>query len=195
VSVLTAEWVAFGYERLTPDLRRRSTRSDSTGSKRECGSTTGGDGWKGGSADGTRETLHEMNMGIVTRLSVGIGSPRGCLRAVTGGGRETEGSSIWRSSVGRPRDRIRSKYGSSLWSRPGWCAIIGYSYRLPNLNAALGCAQLERLPEMLAVKRTIAGRSARFCLEPGWSFVREPAGSESNYCPDGALGHLRGRTA
>lgn len=32
----------------------------------------------------------------------------------------------------------------------------GYNYRLPNLNAALGCAQLERLPEFLQHKRKIA---------------------------------------
>ena len=28
---------------------------------------------------------------------------------------------------------------------------VGYNYRLPNLNAALGCAQMERLPEMLPI--------------------------------------------
>ncbi|MGB4335520.1 MAG: DegT/DnrJ/EryC1/StrS family aminotransferase [Chromatiaceae bacterium] len=36
----------------------------------------------------------------------------------------------------------------------------GYNYRLPNLNAALGCAQMERLPEMLAIKAGIAARYA-----------------------------------
>lgn len=37
---------------------------------------------------------------------------------------------------------------------------VGYNYRLPNLNAALGCAQMERLPEMLAVKAEIAAHYA-----------------------------------
>ena len=32
---------------------------------------------------------------------------------------------------------------------------VGYNYRLPNLNAALGCAQLEQLPKMLAAKRQL----------------------------------------
>ena len=32
---------------------------------------------------------------------------------------------------------------------------VGYNYRLPNLNAALGCAQLEQLPPMLASKRKL----------------------------------------
>lgn len=38
---------------------------------------------------------------------------------------------------------------------------VGYNYRLPNLNAALGCAQMERLPEMLAIKAQIAERYAK----------------------------------
>jgi aminotransferase in exopolysaccharide biosynthesis len=50
---------------------------------------------------------------------------------------------------------------------------VGYNYRLPNLNAALGCAQMARLPEMLnakaavgdAYRRFFAGRSPRF-IEP-----------------------------
>ena len=33
---------------------------------------------------------------------------------------------------------------------------VCYNYRLPNLNAALGCAQMERLPEMLAAKAEVA---------------------------------------
>ncbi len=33
---------------------------------------------------------------------------------------------------------------------------VGYNYRLPNLNAALGCAQMDRLPWMLAIKQRIA---------------------------------------
>lgn len=59
---------------------------------------------------------------------------------------------------------------------------VGYNYRLPNLNAALGCAQLERLPNMLARKRLLAERyAAAFETVPGVEFLREPAGSASNY--------------
>ncbi len=42
---------------------------------------------------------------------------------------------------------------------------IGYNYRLPNLNAALGCAQMERLPWMLQVKGRVADRYRAF-FEP-----------------------------
>ena len=37
---------------------------------------------------------------------------------------------------------------------------VGWNYRMPNLNAALGCAQLERLPDMMARKAVLARRYA-----------------------------------
>ena len=59
---------------------------------------------------------------------------------------------------------------------------VGYNYRMPNLNAALGCAQLERLPDMLARKRELARRyEAAFQRVPDAGVLAEPAGSESNF--------------
>jgi perosamine synthetase len=59
---------------------------------------------------------------------------------------------------------------------------VGFNYRLPNLNAALGCAQLERLDSMVARKRELATRyDVAFRGVPGVSFLREPAGTRSNY--------------
>lgn len=59
---------------------------------------------------------------------------------------------------------------------------VGYNYRLPDLNAALGLAQLEQLPEMLAAKRRIAKRyQAAFARVPHASVVVEPEGCRSNY--------------
>ncbi len=59
---------------------------------------------------------------------------------------------------------------------------IGYNYRLPNLNAALGCAQLERLPVMLAHKRTLAERyrQAFEGVAPA-RLLAEPAYGRGNY--------------
>jgi dTDP-4-amino-4,6-dideoxygalactose transaminase len=57
----------------------------------------------------------------------------------------------------------------------------GYNYRLPNLNAALGCAQLERLPEILRIKAEVADRYARFCAEKGVNIVRAREGTTANY--------------
>ncbi len=58
---------------------------------------------------------------------------------------------------------------------------LGYNYRLPNLNAALGCAQLERLEPMIAAKRELAERYASFLAGSDLEFVREPEGCRSNY--------------
>ena len=53
---------------------------------------------------------------------------------------------------------------------------------MPNLNAALGCAQLERLPDMLARKRSLAARYAQaFADVPGVRFLTEPEGTQSTY--------------
>jgi len=59
---------------------------------------------------------------------------------------------------------------------------VGYNYRLPNLNAALGCAQLEQLPGFLADKRHLFDRyQSAFADVKGVRLVAEPAGCRSNY--------------
>jgi perosamine synthetase len=59
---------------------------------------------------------------------------------------------------------------------------VGYNFRMPNINAALGCAQLERLDALLAAKRRLHGlyRDA-FTDAPGVTLVTEPPGCRSNY--------------
>lgn len=59
---------------------------------------------------------------------------------------------------------------------------IGYNYRMPNVNAAIGCAQLEQLPLFIKKKRKLADRY-KIALEPlsGLSFFQEPAFAKSNY--------------
>jgi len=59
---------------------------------------------------------------------------------------------------------------------------IGYNYRLPNINAALGCAQLEQLPDFLQAKRLIFERyKTAFSGIPQSRIVSEPKGCRSNY--------------
>lgn len=59
---------------------------------------------------------------------------------------------------------------------------IGYNYRLPNINAALGCAQLEQLPTFLLKKRKLADRyESTFKTVANVSFVKEPNMTKSNY--------------
>ncbi|MDP3961149.1 MAG: LegC family aminotransferase [Pseudorhodobacter sp.] len=58
---------------------------------------------------------------------------------------------------------------------------VGYNYRLPNLNAALGCAQMEKLPAMLRIKADVAARYRAFCAEHGLHFVEPIAGTTANF--------------
>ncbi len=60
---------------------------------------------------------------------------------------------------------------------------VGYNYRMPNINAALGCAQLEQLDTFLASKRATAEAYRElFRDEPhGIRFMAEPEGTRSNY--------------
>jgi len=59
---------------------------------------------------------------------------------------------------------------------------IGYNYRLPNINAALGCAQLEQLPEFLKAKRCLFERyRTAFGEMSHMRIISEPEGCRSNY--------------
>jgi perosamine synthetase len=59
---------------------------------------------------------------------------------------------------------------------------IGYNYRLPNINAALGCAQMEQLPQFLKKKRRLAKTyAAAFAEMKGVHFFLEPDFAVSNY--------------
>ena len=59
---------------------------------------------------------------------------------------------------------------------------IGYNYRLPNINAALGCAQLEQLPNYLKSKRKLAKRYQKaFEKVDGVRFHLESKDTHCNY--------------
>ena len=58
---------------------------------------------------------------------------------------------------------------------------IGFNYRLPNINAALGCAQMEMLPSILEKKREIAKKYQDFFNTIGIQYITEPEGCRSNY--------------
>lgn len=59
---------------------------------------------------------------------------------------------------------------------------IGYNYRMPNINAALGCAQMENLERYVENKRETAGQyKAFFAQQPEITFFAEPENCRSNY--------------
>lgn len=59
---------------------------------------------------------------------------------------------------------------------------VGYNYRMPNINAALGCAQLEQLPRFVSAQREIFNRyQSVFNNIKGVKLMSEPQGCRSNY--------------
>ncbi|TOG45032.1 aminotransferase DegT [Vibrio parahaemolyticus] len=66
----------------------------------------------------------------------------------------------------------------------------GFNYRMPNLNAALGCAQMEVIQQYLQQKRLLAEGYKNFFKGTDFNFVTEPEYAKSNYwlnaivCPD-----------
>lgn len=58
---------------------------------------------------------------------------------------------------------------------------IGFNYRMPNINAALGCAQMEQLAGFLKQKRELAESYREFFEAEGMTFVTEPKDCRSNF--------------
>lgn len=58
---------------------------------------------------------------------------------------------------------------------------IAYNYRLPNINAALGCAQMEKLDVILANKRTLAKKYREFFEDKEVEYVSESKNAKANY--------------
>ena len=58
---------------------------------------------------------------------------------------------------------------------------VGYNYRMPNLNAALGCAQMENLSKFLKEKKKLAEHWAKFFEKRGIFFFRPLKGNKANY--------------
>ena len=58
---------------------------------------------------------------------------------------------------------------------------IGYNYRMPNLNAALGCAQMERLGHFLTVKAQLADQWDAFFHDRDVDFMKAINGDKANH--------------
>jgi aminotransferase in exopolysaccharide biosynthesis len=58
---------------------------------------------------------------------------------------------------------------------------VGFNYRMPNLNAALGCAQLESLPQYLDNKRDLAQTYASYFGNRAQTFIDEPKDTRANF--------------
>ena len=59
--------------------------------------------------------------------------------------------------------------------------MVGYNYRMPNLNAALLLAQLENLNNFIINKRKLADKYEKFFKNSNYKFFKEPQNCKSNY--------------
>ena len=64
---------------------------------------------------------------------------------------------------------------------------VGYNYRLPNLNAALGLAQMELLPKILKSKRIISEKYSYWGKKNGIEFIKDKNYTKSNFWLNTAL--------
>ena len=116
---------------------------------------------------------HTGNVGALSALSFNGN------KVVTTGG----GGAVLTNDAGLAR---RAKHLTTTARTPHrWSFLhdeVGYNYRLPNLNAALGCAQVEQLPSFVERKRRLAERyRSAFEGVDGVRFLVEPPGTSSNY--------------
>ncbi len=65
--------------------------------------------------------------------------------------------------------------------------MIAYNYRLPNINSALGCAQMESLTEFLVKKRILAKEYECFFAKKSINHITEPKDSKANYWLNGVI--------
>lgn len=80
----------------------------------------------------------------------------------------------------------RLKHLSTTAKQPhAWAFLhdeVAYNYRMPNINAAMGCAQLEQISRFLDAKRALASAYMRaFESVPGVKILPSPPSTESNY--------------
>lgn len=64
---------------------------------------------------------------------------------------------------------------------------VGFNYRMPNLNAALGCAQLEQLERFVEIKRKLAKGYEQLLEHSSLKFITEPEHCRSNYWLNGVI--------
>jgi aminotransferase in exopolysaccharide biosynthesis len=80
---------------------------------------------------------------------------------------------------------IKAKYLTTTAKKPHpyefYHDELGYNYRMPNLNAALACAQLEQLDILLENKRQLAKEYASFFTTQGINFRQELENTKANY--------------
>lgn len=142
-----------------------------------------------------KQVCEEFNLKLIEDAAEAIGSEyhgqhvghHGLLSALSFNGNKTittgGGGAVLTNDDGlaqQARHLTTTGKVTHLWEYHHDC--IAYNYRLPNLNAALGCAQLEQLGDIIMKKRVLASRyKSEFARVDDVSFFNEAPGVKSNY--------------
>ena len=127
-------------------------------------------------AEGLGSFLDGQHLGTFGKL--GVLSYNGNKTITTGGGgmilardEELGGLVKHMTATAKVPHRWEFRHDAAAWN-----------YRMPNLNAALGCAQMEKLDQILADKRAVAAAYRDFfASRDGMAYVDAPEGCLSNY--------------
>lgn len=145
--------------------------------------------------DGLLAVAHDFNLTLIEDAAESLGSTYhgrhtgtfGAMGTLSFNGNKTittgGGGAILTNDEGLAR---RAKHLTTTAKLPHRWAYehdeVGYNYRMPNLNAALGCAQLEQMPDFIAAKRELfAAYCNAFANVEGIRVVGEPSGCRSNF--------------
>jgi len=127
-------------------------------------------------AESLGSTLHEQHTGTFGRL--GIYSFNGNKTITCGGGGIIVTDDQKLAAHARHLTTTAKKKHPYLYEHDE----IGYNYRMPNLNAAMACAQLENLDRYIADKRKLAQEYADFfASQTEVNFINERQGTRANY--------------
>jgi len=143
--------------------------------------------------DGLVRVTHEWNIALVEDAAESLGSfykgqhtgTFGTVGALSFNGNKimtTGGGGMVLANVALAE---RAKHLTTTAKKPHTYEYIhdevGYNYRLPNLNAALGCAQMEQLESFIEAKRILAKAYQDELSGTDLTFVVEPDDCRSNY--------------
>lgn len=149
------------------------------------------------------EICNKWNLTLIEDAAESLGSfYKGCHTGTIGrfGAISFNGNKIVTTGGGgivlckRLEDGLRTKHVTTTAKVPHPYEFFhdepGFNFRMPNINAALGCAQMEKLKLFLDEKRKLAGCYKEFFSNTDYRFITEPEYASSNYwlnaiiCPD-----------
>ena len=126
-------------------------------------------------AESLGSTSQGLHTGLVGRVGILSFNGNKIITAGGGGALITSDENLWA--------RAKHLTTTAKINHP-WLFLhdeVGFNYRMPNINAALGYAQIEKLTQYIKCKRRTAARYSEWMGAHDVEFIAEPIGARSNY--------------